>query len=516
VNQGPALQIAWLHNIGFSLGHPFTTREASDEPASALVQYFVLRPGFADVLGRARQPQSALLHARRGAGKTTSRLALTLQCQAGQMDAPVLPVTYVDFERPLVTAGVPAKITLDQHIDELLRLGLAALFDALADRPQRATSFVGGVRRQLAHYLRRYTSLLDDIGLDMWLARHRLLSETCQAETLRLGQVPADAPFLTFVAGLLAVSDTPAMPVAPIANFASFLALAQQAGFEAVYVLIDRVDERQPMAADHAQAAALLAPLVSDIALMDLEGVAFKFFIPTAVLRALATQLGDAFRPGRLVIRDISWDEAALKELLDRRVSVFSEGVLPSLDAAAETPIVTRLAAAAGGSPRNLLRLAEWMLYWQHRRAGPSGALWLTAQDAERAIASFNEEREAYLVAPEPSPTARRAAAEAMIRIDEASEVWVGARCVGHLAAKRRRLLAYMLENEGRELSYDQIGTRVHGDDWTLRGMTSASIDGLAKHLRRELGLGAAGERIIRKVPGGGYLFRQPQQSDFT
>ena len=72
------------------------------------------------------------------------------------------------------------------------------------------------------------------------------------------------------------------------------------------------------------------------------------------------------------------------------------------------------------------------------------------------------------------------------------------------------------LENEGRELSYDQIGTRVHGDDWTLRGMTSASIDGLAKHLRRELGLGGAGERIIRKVPGGGYLFRQPQQSDIT
>lgn len=514
----PNLQLTWLRDIGFSRGNPFTTREASGE-ASALVQYFVLRPGFGDVVGSARQPRSALLCARRGAGKTTSRLALELQCRAGQMDAPVLPVSYVDFERPLGAAGAPEWITPTHHTDEIVRLGLLALFDALAERPERAVGFVGGLRRQLVAYLSHYTDRLDDVGLDEWLAGRGMLSETCQAEALRRGAVPSGDTFLRFLAGLLGAERAALLPAGgPTETFAAFLRLARRAGFESVYVLIDRVDEQEPMAGDPEQAAALVAPLVGDLVLMDVAHAAFKFFITPEVLAALSARLGRAFRPDRLVVRDISWDVAALQELLDRRVSVFSDGLLPSLDAVAEMGGVTaQLAAAADGSPRDLLRLAEWLLFWQYQRAGSTLAFTLTAEDVARAIESFGREREAFAAMPAepPTPPAPPAAPAGRIRIDEAGEVWVGARRVGHLSKMRARLLRYLLANEGRVLSYDQIGQALYDENWTLRGMTNDSVDGLVKHVRAALALGPAASEVIRKVPDeGGYVFRQPEAGD--
>ena len=511
MNQEPTLHITWLYNIGFRLGNPFTTREASGEPSSALVQYFVLRPGFADIVGSALYPRSALLCARRGAGKTTSRLALELQCRAGQMDAPVLPLPYTDFERPLLAAGGPAHVALAHHLAEIMRVGLRALLQSLAERPGRTARFVGSSRRQLAAYLAHYSDLFDDMTLDNWLAEQQLLSEACHAEALRGGRVPANAPFPAFLAELLELGrDAPPPAATPTEQFSALLGLARYAGYEAVYVLVDRIDEREPMAGDPEQAAALLAPLVSDLILMDKKHTAFKFFITPEVLAVLSARLGDAFRPDRLIVRDISWDKAGLKELLDRRVAVFSEGLLPTLDAVAETgDVVSRLATAADGSPRNMLRLAEWLLFHQHQRAGPREAFMLTVGDVEEAVISFGRERAAFVAAPPASPAL---AAAPIIRIDEAGAVWVGNQPIGQLPKMRRRLLAYLLENEGRVLTYEQIGRRLYAQDWTLKGMTNDSVDGLVKHIRKTLALGSAGRTIIRKVPDeGGYVFQQPR-----
>lgn len=513
MDREPSLQISWLNGIGFSLGNPFTTREASGEPSSALVQYFVLRPGFADIVGSAMHPRSALLCAGRGAGKTTSRLALELQCRAGQMDAPVLPVTYADFDGPLSAAGAPQEVTTDDHLVEILGLGLRALFDALADRPANTASLVGGLRRLLALNLFRYTNLLEDIGLDEWLAGRQLLSERCQAKTLERGAIPPGNPFLAFVSELLGESKgLPVSSESPVESFASFLRLAQSAGFEAVYFLIDRVDEREPMASDPDQAAALLAPLVSNLVLMDKPHAAFKFFITPEVLTSLSKRLANAFRPDRLVVRDISWDENSLKEMLDRRVSVFSDDLLPSLNAVSETgDVVGSLAAAADGSPRNLLRLAEWLLFWQHQRAGSSLSFTLTADDVSHAIKSFDREREVFENSPVDSPV-ETSDDDKIIRIDEADVVWVGKQRIGPLPKLRFRLLSYLLANENQVLSYEQIGKSVYGEDWTLKGLTNDSIDGLVKHVRAALKPSRQASGVIRKVSDErGYVFRQPR-----
>ena len=518
----PVLPVTWLNTIGFTLGNPFSSREASGEPASALGQYFVARPGFEELVGSARHPRSGMLFARRGSGKTTNRLALESQCRAGQLDEPVLAITYADFERPLARAGTPARITAAHHVAEIARIGLTALFDAVADRPARAAGYVGSLRRELARYTLRYSDLLDDIGLDNWLESRGWLDEQCHAAALRAGQIAPGSAFLPFLSSLLSSGDPPASEEdTPRAVLAQFVRLARRAGYAAVYVLVDRVDEREPMAGAPAQGAALLAPLVTDLPLMELPHAAFKFFITPEVLAALRAR-GAAFRGDRLVVRDISWDVAGLKELLDRRVDVFSEGVLPSLDAVAETgSVVGRLATAAGGSPRNLLRLAEWLLHWHNRRVGQGRPFLLSLADVERAIASFMQEEYATMptdaaVAPqEPSPAQNPAAppVEPLIRLDEAGVAWVGERRVGHLSTLQHRLLDYLLAHPGIICHEKNLMEAVYQERLVDVVDPVESLEKLVQRLRRSLGLGKQGREIIRKVSAGnGYVLQQPSR----
>ena len=64
--------------------------------------------------------------------------------------------------------------------------------------------------------------------------------------------------------------------------------------FTACYILVDGIDELGSTAADWDQAAALVEPLAANLSLMDLPGVAFRFFLPAEKQARL--QLREAVR----------------------------------------------------------------------------------------------------------------------------------------------------------------------------------------------------------------------------
>lgn len=517
------IPIKWFHHIGFPLGDPFETREVSREPESALVEYFVAHPAFEEIAGSARKPHSAILVAARGCGKTTARRVLEWQCRAGQMDAPALAVPYLIFDRPLRHAGPDGEVPLRYHVEEILSIGLRALFDALADRPERADAFRGGLRDELAYFLRAYTDLLTVRGLDRWLDGRGLLGQTEAAALLR-GDAPPDDPFLSLVAALAAAPAEPHDPVAepPVALFETFVAQARRAGYAAVFVLIDRVDEREPMASDPERGAALLARLATNLPFLETPDAAVKLFLTPEVAKQLTRRPG--YRRDRLPARTITWSEDELVDMLDRRVQVFSAGRLPSLDAVSETgAFVPRMAAAAGGSPRNLLRLGGWLFYCRHLRAGEGSNPTLTTADLACALAGFAAEEEAAAlpvassssapfdealdeadapVVSQPAPAARP------IRIDPAGKVWVGTRRVEKLSDKQYKLLAYLLANEGVVCQYEKVGYAVYGTEYDDLVEPENALEKLVQRLRRELG--ELGRKAIRKHGGArGYVLEQ-------
>lgn len=513
------IPITWFHRIGFALGDPFATREVSREPESALVEYFVPHPAFEESVGSARQPHSAILSAQRGCGKTTARRVIEWQCRAGQLDAPALPVPYLRFDRPLRHADADGEVPLRYHVEEILAVGLRELFDALADHPERTAAFRGGLRDELAQFLRAFTDLLTVRGLDKWLDGRGLL-DPIDAATLLGGDPSLDSHFSSFVAALAAAPAEAWDPAdeTPVALFEAFVDQARRAGFQAVLVLIDRVDEREPMASDPARGAALLTRLVTHLPFMETPHAAVKLFLTPDIAERLMERPG--FRRDRLPARTITWDEAELVEMLDRRVRVFSEGRLPSLDALSETgAFVPRMAAMSGGSPRNLLRLGAWLLGCHHRRTNNGGDSTLTTADLECALAHFATEEPLPprpstggdpSVAMAPSPAAAISPVEKPIRIDRAGTVWVGERKVAKLPVKQHKLLAYLLENEGLVCAYQAMGMGVHGDDFIREGLSDESIDKLVQRLRGKLGLGKLGRQIIMKhADKSGYVFNQ-------
>lgn len=502
------LPLNWLTRLGFPSGNPFSTREAAAEPESALVQYFIPHPAFYEIAGRADQPRSSFLIARRGCGKTTSRRALEWQCRVGRMDAPVLAIAYLEFTRALEAADATNRVGIRPHVNELLRLGLPQLVESIARQPERASIFHGGLLEEFALYLKQYSDLHSPIGLDRWLLRKGWLSDKVNAYALMAGQAPAGQPFFNFLVALLTIKPARRLPrESLVERLARFVELATLAGYESIYFLIDRLDERQPMASNPSAAVNLIEDLVTNLPLMELERAAFKFFLTPEMMDGLRTLPG--FRSDRLLIRDIEWDEEELADLIDRRVKVFSNDRLPSLDVlAVDTDLVARMASAAQGSPRNMLRLAELVLFWHYRRVGEQGDVGLTQADLDQALRSFAAEQPATTAGLIPSsPTA----AGQRLYIDAADIVWCGEISKGRLTGKQHRVLAHLLENEGRVCTYDSLLEAVHGVLHKAERYTDNSIDKLVDRLELRLVEWCGNYPYISKAADGrGYVLVQP------
>src|SRR5437867_4228820 len=81
------------------------------------------KPLFREILGRAAQPESVLVFAQHGAGKTTFRQEIERLCREQRPPvAGVLDVAYVDFGRPLALVNdQPERLTVAIHVEEIVR-----------------------------------------------------------------------------------------------------------------------------------------------------------------------------------------------------------------------------------------------------------------------------------------------------------------------------------------------------------------------------------------------------------
>ncbi|MEO0248299.1 MAG: hypothetical protein ABIN58_01925, partial [candidate division WOR-3 bacterium] len=142
---------------------------------------------------------------------------------------------------------------------------------------------------------------------------------------------------------------------------------------------------------DFAEAAHLLVPLICNLKVLDLPGIAFRFFLPAEMQPFLESPLDSLIRRDRVSQYTLEWDDNRLLELLHKRVQVFSRHRWESLDPLCAEPLRGRLeqemVEACRGSPRTLLRLGHELLVQQAQMIGVDmGGEWLFREDAwERA-----------------------------------------------------------------------------------------------------------------------------------
>ncbi|MBN2005491.1 MAG: winged helix-turn-helix transcriptional regulator [Anaerolineae bacterium] len=352
----------WLERFGFK-DDPFALYEAEREH-NYLPFFFVDRPYLYDVLGTPTHPQTAFLMAGRGDGKTATRQMVAYECAYGKLRWKVLPVHYYDFSLLIeAVQGDLSKLTPRHHIRGIIR----AVIKALADE----------VPALLFDRLEEM-----DRGLLMGYA----LAFGDPIAHLKLTKVIPDPPIQLDWEQL-----TPIETLTTLANLVVQLGDSAGKTYEAIYILVDCVDETS---AGAQSAAALLYPLVNEQTVLETPHLAFKFFLPVEVGEALQQKV--SLRPDRLCVRAITWNRDALRDVVQQRLAYYSEDVVKRLEdictSAAKMRIMDRLLDASEGSPRTLLRLCQSLI---HHHVTRTDDTLIDSVDVTDTLADFLQRREA-------------------------------------------------------------------------------------------------------------------------
>lgn len=392
-----------LKNLGFQR-NPFASVEAGKEEGEEwFYASFVEPPRFAEILGDATSPQPVLVFAPRGSGKTALRVMLDYYCRRGYIPGgKVLSIPHTDpsslEEKARLTPGIPLSRF---HAEMIVQAGLAALCRQAKEEPTLRDTLQKELEPDERAYLRWYVSLY---GRNSGLSQMRLLQQ--------LGLHPESRERIGFLTereeGSIHLFED-LLPAKPGGSYVLLLQhfvelLLGPKLFTACYVLVDGVDELESTATDWAYAVAFVEPLAANLKLLDLPGVGFKFFLPAEMKPYLEAR--EAVRRDRVLWYDLVWSEERLLELLHKRLLVFSDYHIESLDqicadALKGGRLEREMVRACAASPRTLLRLGQELLSQQAALvAGETEEDWLIQE------AAWERTREAVLSQMKVSPPA--------------------------------------------------------------------------------------------------------------
>lgn len=470
----------WLKQVGFTRGNPFGSNEADRE--AFLPEYFVDTGHYDALRGDPAHPRTTIVFAPRGGGKSALRVMLSSQCRPTALKSDVLAITYTDFDPIIEAAGNDtSRVTAKHHIHRILKHGAEALWATLVRDEELAARFPPeacsrfkwlcstyhpgllappAIKRQLESLIDKWEGSLVWSSFQI-AVRDRQLSELLQDHAHR------NHPCVQLIARVV---DAQPEPVAEGVSssldlFNGFIELATIIGIQAVYVLIDRVDEIKVTAGSAEAMADLVEPLMANLPLMEFASCAFKFFLPHEARETLINR--STIRRDRLQLLEVVWDESSLERLLRERLLAFSGGGLKSLGplcaGALGLGIDEELIRGADRSPRRLLRLGE-LLFLVHC-SRPTGMTRLVQDDWDTAVAIFQQEH-VPLLRPDPHK----------------QQVYVGARTV-ELTGMEYKFLFFLYENKGW-CDKETLASHV----WEAEeGITDQAISRLARRIREKI-----------------------------
>lgn len=480
----------WLDAVGL-IEDPFALYEAERE-GIRLSSFFVDRPYLYEVLGDPAAPQAAFLMAERGCGKTATRAMVTYECQHGKFKGRVLIVNYTDFGPLLAQVDHDlSQLRSYHHVRAVMRCALKAV--------------------------------AEDIPPDNLEA----LSETNRKLLIGFAQEFADSVSRFQIASV--IGDTGAEldweGLSPQEILQSLARLVVNMGREAMYVLVDRVNEMPEMATDPKKPVALLKSLVADQPLLEMPNVAFKFFLPITVGAALQDSV--PIRRDRVLVHVVRWDRDTLKELVRLRLRYFSHEYVTRLEDLCEPEaryaVMDRLVGACESSPRTLLRLCRALI--QHHVENSNASLLISRSDVTHTLYDFSHqlqlEREpsARPIDVGTSAPAPIAPPKEGLYLDEHAHIWVDGVKMAEPPSPLEIRLLETLYNRAPEIVSNEELIRVVWEagptPWEmekhpLKAQDETNLRKLIARLRKrfESQFPGSGSRFIQNVRGRGYWLK--------
>ncbi len=522
----------WLDGLGFKRGNPFELSEAGKE-RSLLPEYYTDVTGYDEAI---TSPQSGIFTAPRGGGKTALRI------MAATQNAPTVPtddtfaVEYTQFDTLLEKYTRDEQFYLADHQKQLLNAcakGLWSLFCG-SDQDDEATSnqrydladTVSHRRNiRLATFLKIYApelfnplelqelffqlagsfEIYDWISFTEAIRNERLTTWIANIESLRYH------PTVKLIAQIVDQPPNPSQADYTItSSMAEVLRIAKQIGFNYVMILIDGVDEYDQTTNDLEIQAKLVEPLINHLPLMEMPGVAFKFFILTEtydiMLKRGKLRLDRGFHSNTV---QVAWDEKKLRNLLRRRLAVFSLGRVLDLAQICQGSsghiaryIEDELIKIANNSPRNLLIAGKYLLESHINRyeAGP----FLETVDWETAYSRLIQNgiiiKETIVLKEKPTNTYTTPQTPILHISSSRHCVSIGEKEI-KTTPTSFRILESLARSEGN-LHRDHLAEQV----WrTKDGVTNETIDRAIGRLRESLDDDKSDPKYIETVRGWGF-----------
>lgn len=341
-----------IGRLGF-ISDPFAKTNADEE--EHLDSYFIQPPFYNAVFGDPINPKSAVVFAPRGGGKT----ALKRKIEIASVGAKYLCITYNTFPIEGITL---AQATSSYHLRNILRLILIGVIGECSD--EGIESLTKEDRHFLYLFSREYLSGIDqselrdsikavknlsDKARDWWNKFTGPVGLALNALLSRLGIGATDVKKFDQQGGSLGSLQE---------QFRILRDVAQKVGKEAIYVLVDRVDEL-PITGTGSASYDFIAPLLTDLHLLELRGYAFKFFLWDMLLEDYRANA----RADRVKYHTLQWTHQQLRQMISERLKAYSNDRVVSLDqllgSHASLAADRLVIYYALGSPRTIIRICK-------------------------------------------------------------------------------------------------------------------------------------------------------------
>jgi uncharacterized protein (DUF952 family) len=382
------VQNAFLAQFGFD-EDPFASTNAAGE--ARLDAYFVEPPYFDAVVGDPNIPQSHIVLAPRGGGKTAQKRRL----ESIAPESGFFCISYDEFDLP---SGFGAQAAdWDYHVTQICRRMTAGILTFLHEQP----SYVQILDKRQKGLLGFYADAF--IG-PMSAADFQAALRSIKSIPHRVGKVLSEygGPVAIFVRAVLAKLDINESPskdelVGGLTlsqslryHLDQLASIIRSLDFSSTYVLVDRVDELEATTNDAEKTFNFVKPLLTDLRTLETPGLAFKFFLWDQT----GPYVREHVRLDRIPMDVLSWSPEELRRMLSRRLEAYSHRNVSSIaQLACEEatsnwdPIVARL---AHGSPREMIVLLRQVIAEQ-TRTGASGAC-ISVANFWSAVRSFSDD----------------------------------------------------------------------------------------------------------------------------
>jgi len=354
--------LIYINKLGFVVD-PFQHSNA-DKEANYLGEYFIAPDYFDSIWGDPDNPVPNIIYAPRGSGKTAQKVMLEYRARESNN---IIYINYTSHD--LSEFDSIDQITQEYHLKYLNQLLLISFLDRFVQSDLYKNIFNFRERQYLydlikiylfntpESFSRRALSSLKtgfDLSIDLLINIKDPLSKLIHNLTDIQG----------FPIDLDGIEINKKLKSSHKENFLNLVNYVKRLDCLCIYIFVDRIDEQKLTGNDVEASYKFVKPLLSDLDIIETDGIAFKFFLWDKIKLVANGEI----RHDRIFSFELTWNSSQLIQMLNKRVYTYSnKKVVNVFELFENKASIDKIMLFSEFSPRDCIRICKSIITEQER-----------------------------------------------------------------------------------------------------------------------------------------------------